>query len=77
MKNQLYLRQTWIDPRLTFEVKDDGGHHQVKLSDARWSEIWLPDTFFRNEKTSSFHMMTEPNRLIYIESNGLVYYTAR
>ncbi|XP_055894619.1 glycine receptor subunit alpha-2-like isoform X2 [Biomphalaria glabrata] len=71
----IYLRQRWIDPRLQF----------VNLSKALWLEIdfklmsliWVPDTFFRNEKKGQFHDVTVPNRLMHLYRNGTIYYSMR
>ncbi|CAL1532978.1 unnamed protein product [Lymnaea stagnalis] len=71
----IYLRQRWIDPRLQF----------MNYSRAQWLEIdfklmsmiWVPDTFFRNEKKGEFHMVTVPNKLMHLYRNGTIYYSMR
>jgi len=49
----MYFRQFWHDPRLAFEHKPGltklvVGAEYIKL-------IWVPDTFFVNEKVALFH----------------------
>ncbi|XP_076447087.1 glycine receptor subunit alpha-2-like isoform X2 [Babylonia areolata] len=71
----VYLRQRWVDPRLQF----------MNYSRAEWLEldtklmrkVWVPDTFFRNEKKGAFHEVTVPNRLMHLYRNGTIYYSMR
>ena len=50
----MYFRQFWSDPRLSFDSAEFGieklvvGAEYIKL-------IWVPDTFFVNEKNAFFH----------------------
>lgn len=39
--------------------------------------VWLPDTFFQNEKIAHKHMIDKPNILIRIYPNGDVLYSVR
>ena len=41
------------------------------------SKIWMPDTFFRNEKIGSFHNILAPNLYVRIFPNGDVLYSIR
>jgi len=71
----MYFRQTWLDPRLTFEKaptldKLMVGAEYIKL-------IWVPDTFFVNEKIALFHQATTENQFLRIMSNGEVYRSMR
>jgi hypothetical protein len=64
----VYFRQFWKDNRLTFESKPGlkeltFGHEMGKL-------IWIPDTFFVNEKESFFHSVTMKNEFIRIGHAG-------
>ena len=71
----IYLRQRWVDPRLQF----------INYSRTEWLEldtkimkkVWVPDTFFRNEKKGAFHDVTVPNRLMHLYRNGTIYYSMR
>ena len=75
----MYLRQKWVDPRLQFEpfYINKTLYKKIKLADGAWKKIWTPDVFFRNEKQASFHSVTTPNRLIFLHSNGTVWYVSK
>lgn len=70
-----YLRQAWRDPRLAFEATD--GIEKIKLEEGKWNEIWIPDTFFRNEKRAGFHSVTVPNRLLKLNTTGHIWYVTK
>ena len=40
-------------------------------------KIWMPDLFFKNEKTGQLHQITMPNMYIRIFSDGGVLYSVR
>jgi hypothetical protein len=40
-------------------------------------DVWVPDTYFQNEKSATFHTVTVPNKLLHIKNNGLVTYSVR
>lgn len=40
-------------------------------------KIWMPDLFFKNEKTGHFHNIILPNTYIRIFPNGNVLYSIR
>ena len=67
----MYLRQAWRDKRLQF---DDDEHEKIKLTEDNMYDLWLPDTFMRNEKEADVHGMTRPNQLLRINANGHVWY---
>ena len=51
---------------------------QVKyLTLADPSKIWMPDTFFRNEKHGQFHDIIQPNLYIRVFPNGDILYSIR
>ena len=66
-----------MDPRLKFKPFTNEKRQMVKLADGMWDSIWVPDVFFRNEKSASFHYITIPNRLMRLYSDGTVYYAAK
>lgn len=74
-----YFRQKWFDPRLVFEPAEFGNNKVDELCvGAEFAEkIWLPDTFFANEKTATFHKATTENTFIRIMSTGGVYRSIR
>lgn len=45
------------------------------MTDAK--KVWMPDTFFRNEKEGRFHNILVPNVYIRIFPNGNVLYSIR
>ena len=49
----------------------------LTLSGKATSEVWTPDLFFPNEKDATFHVVTVPNMLMKIDSNGTVVYSVR
>lgn len=70
-----YFRQKWFDPRLEF---DPVGEVDELCVGAEFAEkIWLPDTFFANEKTATFHKATTENTFIRIGHDGRVYRSIR
>ncbi|XP_014662721.1 PREDICTED: glycine receptor subunit alpha-3-like [Priapulus caudatus] len=65
------LRQTWSDPRLTFQRTPPDPEKYIgapKLADS----IWKPDLFFTNSRHATFHAVTSPNALVRIYPNGTV-----
>jgi len=40
-------------------------------------KIWVPDTFFANEKQASFHLTTTPNKFLRISHQGGVFQSIR
>ncbi|XP_069510374.1 gamma-aminobutyric acid receptor subunit alpha-6 [Ambystoma mexicanum] len=69
----VFFRQTWDDERLKF----NGPISILKLNNLMASQIWTPDTFFRNGKRSISHAMTTPNKLLRITQNGSILYTMK
>ncbi|XP_061183683.1 glycine receptor subunit alphaZ1-like [Saccostrea echinata] len=69
------LRQTWIDPRLNFSHLSNIS--LLELDQRRMGDVWLPDTFFRNEKSGTLHAITVPNKLLHIHNDGRVRYSIR
>ena len=69
-----YLRQAWNDPRLQFK---DNVISTMKLPEFAWEKIWVPDVFFRNEKSAAFHSVTTSNRLLRLSANGDLWYVIK
>ncbi|XP_042862862.1 gamma-aminobutyric acid receptor subunit beta-like isoform X15 [Penaeus japonicus] len=65
-----YFRQSWTDPRLDFSTHK--GLEEIQVSTDYTEKIWVPDTFFPNEKRAYYHTLTTPNELLRISSNGTV-----
>ncbi|XP_076447078.1 glycine receptor subunit alpha-4-like isoform X2 [Babylonia areolata] len=72
---ELFLTQEWFDARLNFG----------NVSDLKWLEVdskmmddvWVPDVYFRNEKSASFHDVTVPNKYMHLYPGGRVVYSVR
>ncbi|KFD66363.1 hypothetical protein M514_05763 [Trichuris suis] len=65
-----YLRQNWHDPRL--DINRLGAKEELTVSWEYTKDIWLPDTFFPNEKKSYFHQATTHNSFLRIKGRGEV-----
>ncbi|XP_048775077.1 glycine receptor subunit alpha-2-like isoform X2 [Ostrea edulis] len=74
-KLNVFLRQIWIDPRLDFSHLSN--IDSLELDQRRIQDVWVPDTYFQNEKSATFHTVTVPNKLLHIKNNGLVTYSVR
>ena len=71
---QITFRQKWYDNRLEF---DDMGGRIKYLTMTDSSKVWMPDSFFRNEKQGKFHNIIQPNLYVRIFPNGNVLYSIR
>ena len=47
----------------------------LTITDSR--RVWMPDTFFRNEKQAQFHKIIQPNLYIRVFPNGDILYSIR
>jgi hypothetical protein len=72
----MYLRQAWRDPRLSFRTLGSK-IVEIRLGDKKWDEIWIPDTFLRNEKGASFHTVTVDNRMLKLSADGSLWYVTK
>ncbi len=70
-----YLKQSWRDPRLDFQDLFPNVS-RVRLHDAPWDQIWIPDLFFTNAMEAEFRDVTVSNRLMYLYATGHVWYTS-
>ena len=64
----MYFRQFWQDPRLSFERRE--GLEKLVVGAEYINLIWVPDTFFVNEKTTYFHKATTENQFLRILHTG-------
>jgi anionic glutamate receptor len=73
---QFTYRQTWKDSRLAWGngTKDYYPSYAILNYDQK---IWMPDTFFQNEKNAHRHNIDKPNVMIRIHHDGLVLYSVR
>ncbi|XP_073974610.1 resistant to dieldrin isoform X8 [Rhodnius prolixus] len=65
-----YFRQFWTDPRLAYRKRP--GVETLSVGSEFIKNIWLPDTFFVNEKQSYFHVATTSNEFIRIHHSGSI-----
>jgi len=71
---QITFRQQWNDNRLAFNNMD-GRIKYLTMTDSR--RVWMPDTFFRNEKEGQFHEIIQPNLYIRVYPIGDILYSIR
>lgn len=64
-----YFRQYWNDPRLSF---DRAGIDTLSFGHEFTKSIWMPDTFFVNEKQGFAHSITAKNEFIKVQKSGNV-----
>lgn len=70
----LFLRQSWVDPRLKYTHSEI---EKLELGTKMMDFVWIPDTFFVNEKDASFHVVTVPNKLMFLHHDGSIFYSLR
>jgi len=68
-----YLRQSWRDERLSFQSA--GGLRKMRAY--VWDDIWVPDIFFRNSKSSNTHHVAVNNRFLRITDSGDIWYVIK
>lgn len=64
----VYFRQYWKDERLSFTKQR--GIDILTISTEFLRNMWVPDTFFANEKTAYLHMVTTSNEFVRIRHDG-------
>ncbi|XP_059478764.1 gamma-aminobutyric acid receptor subunit beta-like [Neocloeon triangulifer] len=69
----MYLNQYWKDERLAFSNEEE----ILTLSGDFAEKIWVPDTFFANDKNSFLHDVTERNKLVRLNGDGSITYGMR
>ncbi|XP_055320045.1 gamma-aminobutyric acid receptor subunit beta isoform X4 [Sitodiplosis mosellana] len=65
-----YFRQFWTDPRLAYQKRP--GVETLSVGSDFIKNIWVPDTFFVNEKQSYFHFATTSNEFIRVHHSGSI-----
>ncbi|XP_037073518.1 gamma-aminobutyric acid receptor subunit beta-like [Pollicipes pollicipes] len=69
----MYLNQYWKDERLSFSNDND----ILTLSGDFAEKIWVPDTYFDNDKNSYLHDVTEKNKMVRLHGDGSITYGMR
>ncbi|CAL2045279.1 unnamed protein product [Caenorhabditis brenneri] len=72
---QLTFREEWVDGRLAYGFPNDNTPDFLIL--AAGQQIWMPDSFFQNEKQAHKHNIDKPNVLIRIHRDGRILYSVR
>jgi len=70
----MYLNQYWKDERLAFSSAEN---KVLTLSGDFAEKIWVPDTFFANDKKSFLHDVTEQNKMVRLHGDGAITYGMR
>lgn len=63
-----YFRQFWKDERLGYGLGH--GINNLIVGAEVVEKLWVPDTFFVNEKSAYFHVATTPNSFLRIYPSG-------
>ncbi|XP_039251857.1 gamma-aminobutyric acid receptor subunit beta-3-like [Styela clava] len=69
----LYFQQRWRDSRLAYRDLDAN----LTLDSRVVENIWVPDTYFVNDKKSFMHDITRKNIMLRMQPNGLITYGLR
>ncbi|VDM44321.1 unnamed protein product [Toxocara canis] len=73
---QFRFQQEWFDDRLRFTDHSDFRNFDF-IHVARDQLLWIPDTFFQNERNGWYHMLDQENKYVKIRSDGKVIYSRR
>ncbi|VDK67407.1 unnamed protein product [Litomosoides sigmodontis] len=73
---QFRFQQEWFDDRLRYTDHSDFRNFNF-IHLARDQVIWIPDTFFQNERNGRYHMLDQENKFIKLRSDGKVIYNRR
>ncbi|XP_052794160.1 glycine receptor subunit alpha-2-like [Mya arenaria] len=71
----IFLRQKWEDRRLRYGNTSE--LPWLELDNKMMDRVWVPDTFFPNEKRARVHDVTVPNKMMHVYKNGTVLYSTR
>nr|XP_006112002.1 gamma-aminobutyric acid receptor subunit beta-1 [Pelodiscus sinensis] len=69
----MYFQQSWRDKRLSYS----GIPLNLTLDNRVADQLWVPDTYFQNDKKSFVHGVTVKNRMIRLHPDGTVLYGLR
>uniref|UniRef100_A0A7N6FDV2 Gamma-aminobutyric acid type A receptor beta4 subunit n=1 Tax=Anabas testudineus TaxID=64144 RepID=A0A7N6FDV2_ANATE len=69
----MYFQQSWRDKRLAYGELN----LNLTLDNRVADQLWLPDTYFLNDKKSFLHGVTVKNRMIRLHPDGTVLYGLR
>ncbi len=67
------MYMSWIDPSLNHTEGE-----YIMINDLNvLQQIWLPDLYFANARTSKFHTVTVPNFNLFVYQDGSIGYSTR
>ncbi|CAG5871853.1 unnamed protein product, partial [Menidia menidia] len=69
----MYFQQAWRDKRLSYSEIP----FNLTLDNRVADQLWVPDTYFLNDKKSFVHGVTVKNRMIRLHPDGTVLYGLR
>uniref|UniRef100_UPI00358F5A93 gamma-aminobutyric acid receptor subunit beta-3-like isoform X1 n=2 Tax=Myxine glutinosa TaxID=7769 RepID=UPI00358F5A93 len=69
----MYFQQSWRDRRLSYKNMN----LSLTLDNRVADQLWVPDTYFLNDKKSFVHGVTVKNRMIRLHPDGTVLYGLR
>jgi len=69
----MYFQQYWRDKRLAYT----GIPFNLTLDNRVADHLWVPDTYFLNDKKSFVHGVTVKNRMIRLHPDGTILYGLR
>lgn len=69
----MYFQQAWRDKRLSYSDIP----LNLTLDNRVADQLWVPDTYFLNDKKSFVHGVTVKNRMIRLHPDGTVLYGLR
>ncbi|XP_051472715.1 gamma-aminobutyric acid receptor subunit beta-1 isoform X2 [Apus apus] len=69
----MYFQQSWRDKRLSYS----GIPLNLTLDNRVADQLWVPDTYFLNDKKSFVHGVTVKNQMIRLHPDGTVLYGLR
>ncbi|XP_064609167.1 glycine receptor subunit alpha-2-like [Liolophura sinensis] len=69
----IYLRQTWVDPRLAYISSLTA----VMVDTSFLTHLWQPSLYFVNGKEEKSHNVPVPNKLAMLDPNGTVFYSQK
>ncbi|VDP11385.1 unnamed protein product [Onchocerca flexuosa] len=73
---QFRFQQEWFDDRLRYVDHSDFRNFDF-IHVAHDQMLWIPDTFFQNERNGWYHMLDQENKFIKLRSDGKVIYNRR
>ena len=71
----MFLRERWVEPRFDYRNFTDLTRLELDLSTHK--DVWVPDMYILNEKSSDFHEVTVANQMMHVYPDGTIQYSMR